>query len=190
MKTILKINRNIHYAIISYLILNLIWSAICVHKLDFFQKDGGFKLGLGYLTIFSICIFISQGFKKINRFIFSTLLIYGTFLLATFAAFFLSMNIGYKIDSSDLLLQALYIGLSSLTASVLLTLIIHRYYGLENLRQTILYVFIMAVLGSIIWQSLSLEKEYVLIGMYLIWQTLVLIPILHGLNKKPVPNNA
>ncbi len=161
------------------IVLNGIWTYLCIKTNFFTDRDKGLVSGLGYLAIFSSAIHFAARNKSFGRWL---LLSLGVIVLFLVSSFILGLLLGTLSDSFWLyaIVNAVFVGWA-------LPWLVRYFYGLWHYRLMWPAVAV-AMLGS---YAVSRAIEDALffrfdihpsITMYLVFHTLLIVPL--ALNLK------
>jgi len=190
-----KIDRTTFIGIYTYLILTAIWTILCVVTNEFTKNDKGFISGLGFLIIFTISIFLTNYKIKLRQLLYSAIIVSITFFVASFLVGLFSMWLIWLFDLPEFTNKTLFVVLSSAVASIGLSLMIKYIYKVDKLKISLLMIFIAGVLSSILIEMINnkLFFDYNIptrVTMFVVWQSLAIIPIFYLINKNNLNDTA
>ena len=156
--------------IITFWILDLLWTFLCIKTDELTMTDRGLVSGCGYLLLFAVSFYVGQKPRPASKL---WLLIVGViiiFLLVSFVLLLVAQN--FLADS-----LIAYSICSSVLSATLLTGLLHVLYGIEFRPLTI----VVTSLFALAFYCFKTEGR---VQMFNLYQGLVIIPLAAGLSLK------
>lgn len=185
--------RSIHkttlIGIYTYCASTLFWATLCILADDFFKNDDGIISTSGFLMIFTISIFLANEEIKIRQLIYSAILIPLIFITASFLVFPFTVWLLWLTDLPEFTAKPLLVVLSSIVASLGLSLVMKYLYKIDSFPRLFLLFIILSLISNylvylindLLFASYNLPKW---LTMFIVWQSLMILPIFYLLNKK------
>lgn len=168
------------------LILNLTWGLIATQLEIIHGRDKGFISGLGYLIVYGLTFFlcIEKARQTFNTFLALTLSFIGTFLISSFVIVPIFINF-------DTLLYHDIIGVfaSDLFSTVLIVIIVSKYFPIKFKFLTGVITFIVAVVTTLVLSTVKNIDYYDQIFQpmsifYSVWQLVTTTTLALGIAMK------
>jgi hypothetical protein len=174
-------NKSFLRTIVLFCFLNLIWTFLCIKTDEFTNIDKGLITGLGFLLLFSISFYFGQPLQNATTLLLLSLSFILTFLIASFI---IGAAVQRAIESI-----LIYSICNSLFTSVVLTMLLNKFYGIQFKTGTIILTFICALSSYYLMDRFD-KKLYLnynihpRMTMFLLFQGLTIIPLTLGLTIK------
>jgi hypothetical protein len=179
--------------ILIFVVLSVVWTYFSVITDRFTKNDKGMLTGLGYLVIFASSIYFG---RKLKFFDYWLMLILFTVIIFCLSSFVFLPGLFFLVLDADVAGWIIYTIGNSIFVAWALTLVLQKFYGLQNRKLTMIITAISALAsyGVIFWiteYAKHAVPDYVedIHGMFNIFQLFLIVPLAAGLSmpRKAVP---
>lgn len=174
-------NRLFFKTILLFCSLCVTWTILCIMTNEFTHTDKGLITGLGFLLLFSSSFYFGQPLQGARTLLLLSLSFIVTFLIASFI-----VSAAVRMGTDSMLVYSIC---NSLFTSVVLTLLLNKFYGVQLKMLTVILTFIFALVSYYLMDSLNknLYLNYNIhprMTMFILFQGLTIIPLTLGLTIK------
>lgn len=164
-----------------FVVLTCSWTYLSIITKEFTNNDKGLVTGIGFLLLFSFCIYFGQQMKEIKSLFFLIVLSFGTFLISSFV---LGSLIGQLFNSI-----LLYSISNSLFVAVVMTFFLNKLKAIDFFITTVVLVWIFLIVAYYFLNKYE-QPFYISydihprITMFVIFQFALIIPLALGFSIK------
>jgi hypothetical protein len=179
--------------ILIFVVLSVVWTYFSVITDRFTKNDKGMLTGLGHLVIFASSIYFG---RKLKFFDYWLMLILFTVIIFCVSSFVFLPGLFFLVLDADVAGWIIYAIGNSIFVAWALTLVLQKFYGLQNRKLTMIITAICALAsyGVIFWITEYAKHDvpdYVedILSIFNIFQLFLIVPLAAGLSmpRKAVP---